>query len=496
MHSDNSRITFDRCIFRNNNASSRAGGLQIYHGEGSLVVNCLFYSNVCAGIGGAVNVYHARVTFEHCTMADNSAPRGVGVYTSNGGTMSATNCIFWDVNGSAGLDYGGGLSPKQPAESNQGFIDLSYCDVRGGFAAPANGTTANEITGDPLFVAAGDYHLQSGSPCINAGTTIGAVLEDLDNGVRPTGGGYDMGAYEYGSLGGATTTSTSTSTTSTSEESTSTSTTSSSTSETTTTSASTSTTSSTSTSADTTPPGPVINLTATPDASTIQLDWQNPSDADFAGVLILGRAWYPVGGAPSDGTVYTNGDAIGDAVVAYAGPASNATPGAVSAWLHGGLPPAGVFFYAVFAYDGAANYSTPVSTNAALNPGLDSDGDGMSNGDEYVAGTDPLDGGAYLLVASETCLGLVNSFVVTDEFFNVYTSDVLTVEALELGWPSTSNRLYDLYSTTNLAAEPFLPILTDMPATPPVNVITTIPDFGVHRYYQILVKPVPPPSDD
>ncbi len=57
------------------------------------------------------------------------------------------------------------------------------------------------IYGDPLFVfpawgSEGDYHLQSGSPAIDAGTSISVPSKDLDGNRRPQGGGIDIGAYE------------------------------------------------------------------------------------------------------------------------------------------------------------------------------------------------------------------------------------------------------------------------------------------------------------
>jgi hypothetical protein len=57
-----------------------------------------------------------------------------------------------------------------------------------------SGHDANSITDDPLFVGSGDYSLQSGSPCVNAGTDTG-LTNDLLGNPRPVGA-YDMGAYE------------------------------------------------------------------------------------------------------------------------------------------------------------------------------------------------------------------------------------------------------------------------------------------------------------
>ncbi len=51
---------------------------------------------------------------------------------------------------------------------------------------------------DPLFVSATDFHLQSGSPCIDKGADLsGTVDDDYDGVSRPQGVAYDIGAYEY-----------------------------------------------------------------------------------------------------------------------------------------------------------------------------------------------------------------------------------------------------------------------------------------------------------
>ena len=60
----------------------------------------------------------------------------------------------------------------------------------------------NNVCADPLFVdtanlIAGDYHLSAGSPAIDAGEHLGAlVTADVEGVTRPQAGGYDIGAYE------------------------------------------------------------------------------------------------------------------------------------------------------------------------------------------------------------------------------------------------------------------------------------------------------------
>jgi parallel beta-helix repeat protein len=56
---------------------------------------------------------------------------------------------------------------------------------------------------DPLFVnpAANDFHLRGGSPAIDAGIALAEVTNDFDGVPRPQGPGYDIGAFEYTTIG-------------------------------------------------------------------------------------------------------------------------------------------------------------------------------------------------------------------------------------------------------------------------------------------------------
>jgi len=61
-------------------------------------------------------------------------------------------------------------------------------------------TESGNIDADPLFVGGGDYHLATGSPCIDAGMTT-AVTDDIDGDARPQGSAYDIGFDEYVPVG-------------------------------------------------------------------------------------------------------------------------------------------------------------------------------------------------------------------------------------------------------------------------------------------------------
>lgn len=65
---------------------------------------------------------------------------------------------------------------------------------------PAMAPGKGNLGGDPLLMRptwgeTGDYHLQEGSPAIDAGSAEGAPTVDLEN--RPRDAQPDVGAYEF-----------------------------------------------------------------------------------------------------------------------------------------------------------------------------------------------------------------------------------------------------------------------------------------------------------
>lgn len=119
-----------------------------------------------------------------------------GICSQNDSSPTITNSILW---GNIAL-----TAYNEIAQISS-TITCTYSNVdQDGYA----GSDGN-IRQDPLFVdpGNGDFHLQQGSPCIDAGTSDGASLTDMEGFPRyddplvpNTGGGtypyYDMGAYE------------------------------------------------------------------------------------------------------------------------------------------------------------------------------------------------------------------------------------------------------------------------------------------------------------
>ncbi|MBU1178548.1 S8 family serine peptidase [Patescibacteria group bacterium] len=97
-------------------------------------------------------------------------------------------------------------------------------------------------------------------------------------------------------------------------------------------------------SGDTKPPGVVSGLKITPLDGKILLNWNNPSDADFAGVRINRQE----GSHPANAQ---------DGVVVY--------QGAGTSYLDTGLVNGATYFYSIFSFDGSLNYTSGVTVSEA-----------------------------------------------------------------------------------------------------------------------------------
>lgn len=101
----------------------------------------------------------------------------------------------------------------------------------------------------------------------------------------------------------------------------------------------------------------------------------------------------------------------------------------------------------------------------------DQDEDQTTDLEEYIAGTDPTDEHDYFYVVREA----------TDDPARLFS----------LTWPSVSNRVYDIYRSTN-PLEPYLPRVLDIPADPPFNIyLDDAPSPPSDVFYQIRVRMAP-----
>ena len=158
-----------RCGIVNNKAESSNGG----GSNGAVLDNCVVVHNEAGADGGGA----ANGTLTNCTVYANTAlNNGGGVYLA-----SLANCIVW-----------GNTAPQNPAVYATSSKPCLYSCLDQEIAGEGN------IVTNPLFVSESDWHLQAGSPCIDAGTNDLAVGEtDFYGDTRIAGGTVDMGASEY-----------------------------------------------------------------------------------------------------------------------------------------------------------------------------------------------------------------------------------------------------------------------------------------------------------
>lgn len=158
---------------------SHGGGA--YGGE---LNNCLVKNNratVRWSLGGGAN----NATLNNCLVVENWAYPIEGDVPVGGGTQSCTlnNCTLTQNNS---VQAYGGTAHNTIIYGGSKDVTTAYC-----------------YTDDPLFVdaLAGDFRLQSNSPCINAGfnglAPTNITPYDLDNNPRILGGIVDIGAYEF-----------------------------------------------------------------------------------------------------------------------------------------------------------------------------------------------------------------------------------------------------------------------------------------------------------
>jgi len=226
---ESSEITIDSNYVHDTTA---ANGIELYENEGDITIK---NNLVCQNLweiksqhhdysGNAILGYKPTatgftVTIAHNTLSDN-AVGGASSYHyneigfGNGIGLNTVYPPYYGLNFDGIIDiydniisfnglpsYGYGVITKIyytcPGPST---VNVDYNDIYNNGAGTCTGTCtvgANNIYTDPMFVNAGmyDYHLQSGSSCIDSGITLAGISVDFEGNTRDAN--PDMGAYEY-----------------------------------------------------------------------------------------------------------------------------------------------------------------------------------------------------------------------------------------------------------------------------------------------------------
>ncbi len=182
---DNNGEHVRNILIENNRCSDFHQGFMgeaAYYRNSSDVV---FQNNIFMhGLAWGLCVLQIRnITARHNVFADIQY-HGIGL--RDGATGVVENNIFYNAGSNYWASDGGSLT---------GSHNLLYDP--GGNIDPGD-FSQDLVNLDPMFVDAGsdDYHLQAGSPAIDAGMDAG-VTYDAEDHPRPQGGGFDIGAYEF-----------------------------------------------------------------------------------------------------------------------------------------------------------------------------------------------------------------------------------------------------------------------------------------------------------
>ena len=195
--------TLNNCVLYRNFAQESGGG-----GISNVMNNCLIVLNTADGGGAGV----ARSVLNDCILATNNAANSDGGGALGGSLVNCTIIGNSAVAGGGAAD--GAVLENCIVYDNSNFsitpnyttdCTLNYCCTvplpgsQGNPTNPPDGGMGN-ITNDPGLVnpAAGNFQLQSNSPCINSGDNAYVTnATDYAGDPRVIGGTVDVGAYEY-----------------------------------------------------------------------------------------------------------------------------------------------------------------------------------------------------------------------------------------------------------------------------------------------------------
>jgi hypothetical protein len=179
-------VYISNCIFLTNSANSGSG---LYGGTAS---HCVFRGNALSNYGSSGGAV-CNSALDNCILYANFASYGGAAYNS-----MLTNCTL--VMNSADI-YGGATAFCALYNCINFFGGDTFDSSLDKCCSDSSDAWSGFFTEDPRFVdlAAGDFHLQTNSPCINSGRNSSAITSatDLDGNSRITGGTVDIGAFEF-----------------------------------------------------------------------------------------------------------------------------------------------------------------------------------------------------------------------------------------------------------------------------------------------------------
>jgi serine protease len=193
-----------------NNATElgrNGGGISLGNTSNALITNNIIFGNSASRGGGIywlVPLDEPGPNVVNNTLADNAATSGSALFADGfDAATRLTNNVLVGSGSQAVLECGDSNDLNPPLITYNDVFNAGSGPRYGGLCTDQTGQNGN-ISADPQFVdpAAGNYHVQLGSPVVDAGLNEGAPATDIDGNPRPLDGNgdgiavVDMGADE------------------------------------------------------------------------------------------------------------------------------------------------------------------------------------------------------------------------------------------------------------------------------------------------------------
>ncbi len=161
------------CRFEHNLAGNYGGGALFGECDGATLEHSIFYQNTSDGFGGGIALGETAMMISNCTLSENLAPKGSGIYLEGIGPdiwmtiisfgnsealwsdvpRSVPEFVCCDIFGNTGGDWDGPISDQLGTDGNFS-LDPEYCGELG----------------------TGDLTLQDDSPCAPGGNDCGLLI--------------------------------------------------------------------------------------------------------------------------------------------------------------------------------------------------------------------------------------------------------------------------------------------------------------------------------
>ncbi len=194
--------TLQNNIIRNNSVNGPGGGVWIVNYTNVVMVQNLIYGNTSSQGSGIYFLLpsgqHNLVLVNNTIVGTTSSAVGSAIYAEGFyDLVEFYNNLLIGGSGTSALYCDSSYDPVPPSLTNNDGYSASGTGLAGACSSQS-GTNGN-ISVDPQFDGATNFHVKSTSPIIGAGDVSAPDLpaKDLAGGPRIINGKIDMGIYEY-----------------------------------------------------------------------------------------------------------------------------------------------------------------------------------------------------------------------------------------------------------------------------------------------------------